>query len=106
MNFIAVATEGGAGTGPIFPRGARSPALPQGFGPDVDPETEKFDRRKVALELIEDGKVEELIVWEDAKNGGDPEQLRAYLKAFPGGHFAADARRMIDAGPPTKNRPE
>lgn len=74
--------------------------LPEGYGPELDEANEKFDRRKIVLELIEDDKIDELVAWEDAKNSGNLEQLRSYLKAYPDGYFTSEARKLISDGPP------
>ena len=68
----------------MYGKGYRLIAVPKGMEPESDSETGAFNRRKVALDLIEENKVEELIAWEDAKNSGDPETAAAIPEDLSG----------------------
>lgn len=76
-------------------KGYRLIALPPGIGTVSRTEEGEFDRLKTGLSLIEGNKADEIIAWEDAKNFSGPKRLQRYLKTYPNGHFAADARNRL-----------
>ena len=80
-------------------KGYRLLALPPGIGTVSRTEEGEFDRFKTGLSLVEGNKADEIIAWENAKNFSGPKRLQRYLKLFPNGHFAVDARkRLADGG--------
>ena len=51
---------------------------------------------KIEADQREAREAEERAAWEEAREGGTPDDYRAFLEAYPDGLFAGDARKQLD----------
>lgn len=79
----------------MFLKGYRLVNLPDGYGTDPRTDADDFDHRQAEFDLVQQGKVNELVAWENAKNFGGRTRLSSYLSDHPNGYFVADARRRL-----------
>jgi len=90
----------------MFSKGYALVTLPAGYGADPRDEAGDFDRRQAGLDLVQANQAEELVVWENAKNIGSQERILAYLRAYPNGRFAAQAKNLLAGNTPKNAKPK